>query len=62
MDFRGMIKVLMLIFAFGCAVYVACLILSGINNSIKDIPWWMAFVIMFGGIYFYDTYKENRGK
>lgn len=60
MDLRGVLKLLLFIFLIGCAFYVGILILTGINNSLREIPWWMIVIMVAGGVYFYDTSKKGE--
>ena len=61
MDLEGILKVILFIFIGGCTLYVIILVLDGINNSLKEIPWWMFIVLPLGGIYLYDIFKQKSG-
>jgi len=59
MDLEGILKVILFIFIGGCTLYVIILVLDGINNSLKEIPWFI--VLPLGGIYLYDIFKQKSG-
>lgn len=61
MNYSGVFQAIIVIILFLCGLYIAGLILEGINNAVKQIPWWMGLVVLIGGIYLYDIYKRNRG-